>query len=454
MAKYLINDATLQGIADAIRAKTGTSGTLKVTDFASEISRIEGGGGECSGVHINIVDELPETGNQGDVVALKGLADVVVVENGEATLMKSIYEQYGYSVVCITTTQEAFTDDMVSGDSIYLIYFTDIPDIYGASPGATAEPFGMPFKGEITDISEVDTTQDGCYAYIGVSGLYKYTNGFKQLVTKGGLVFTSNGDGTCYLSNINGNHDMDIVIPRTSPAGDTVTEICMTFADTFFRSITIPDTVTSIDSFSFSDNFGLGSIEIPDSVTRIGDGAFEGCRALKTAKLPANLTVIENQLFNCCPSLKEVTLGSSITTIRNTVFSQCYSLSTINFGGTMDQWNAITKGSHWRDGVPATKVTCSDGEVALTSGSSSGDSSGGTTEVTTEEITITPTDGVQEITPTNADYFSKVTVEAIPSEYVKPSGTLSITENGTADVTTYSAADVSIPEFDGTVVIE
>ena len=46
MSKYIIDGSTLTGIADAIRAKKGTSAPVAVTDFASEVASIETGGGE------------------------------------------------------------------------------------------------------------------------------------------------------------------------------------------------------------------------------------------------------------------------------------------------------------------------------------------------------------------------------------------------------------------------
>lgn len=45
MAEYLIKDTTLTAIADVIRAKTGTSDTIAVTDMATKIEAIESGGG-------------------------------------------------------------------------------------------------------------------------------------------------------------------------------------------------------------------------------------------------------------------------------------------------------------------------------------------------------------------------------------------------------------------------
>lgn len=65
----------------------------------------------------------------------------------------------------------------------------------------------------------------------------------------------------------------------------------------------------------------------------------------------------------------------------------------------------------------------------------------------------TPTEADQEFTPTDADGYSKFTVKKIPSGYVKPSGTLTVTANGTFDVTEKASVTVAIPVYDGTVVI-
>lgn len=117
------------------------------------------------------------------------------------------------------------------------------------------------------------------------------------------------------------------------------------------KSVTIPDSVTSIGTAAFAST-GLTEITIPDSVTELGDIAFSECSQLTSAKLPDNLTEIATGLFqNCqklgaitipdsvtsiganafwnCTSLISVTVPESVTTIRNFAFNECESLESI-----------------------------------------------------------------------------------------------------------------------------
>lgn len=68
-------------------------------------------------------------------------------------------------------------------------------------------------------------------------------------------------------------------------------------------------------------------------------------------------------------------------------------------------------------------------------------------EPITQEKEITPSETTQEIIPDKGyTGLSKVTVKSIPKEYVKPDGTLEITENGSYDVKKYETLTTNIHE--------
>ena len=65
--------------------------------------------------------------------------------------------------------------------------------------------------------------------------------------------------------------------------------------------------------------------------------------------------------------------------------------------------------------------------------------------IQTKETSVTPTQGQQVLEVTDNKYYKKVTVEAIPADYVIPSGTIQITENGVVDVSGKANANVNVP---------
>ena len=131
-------------------------------------------------------------------------------------------------------------------------------------------------------------------------------------------------------------------------------------------SVTIGKGVTSIGSYVFRYCTGLTSVTIGGSVTSIGYEAFSGCRGLTSVTIPDSVTSIDREAFSGCTGLTSVTIPYSVTSIGGWAFDGCTGLTSIKFNGTIEQWNAISKDSRWKDNVPSScKVICTDGEISI-----------------------------------------------------------------------------------------
>ena len=94
-------------------------------------------------------------------------------------------------------------------------------------------------------------------------------------------------------------------------------------------SITIPNSVTIIESDAFINCSSLTSITIPNSVTSIESGAFGGCSSLTSITIPNSVTIIESDAFINCSSLTSITIPNSVTSIESGAFGDCSSLTSI-----------------------------------------------------------------------------------------------------------------------------
>ena len=94
-------------------------------------------------------------------------------------------------------------------------------------------------------------------------------------------------------------------------------------------SITIPDSVTSIEESTFEGCSSLTSITIPNSVTSIGDSAFRSCSSLTSITIPEGVTSIGSSVFYNCSSLTSITIPDRVTSIGNYAFENCSSLTSI-----------------------------------------------------------------------------------------------------------------------------
>lgn len=179
----------------------------------------------------------------------------------------------------------------------------------------------------------------------------------------------------------------DVTIPSCYK-GKPVTMIDhAAFFNSVVTSVTIPDSVTSIDDNAFGFCSQLTNISIPNSVTYIGFSAFAHCTSLKSITLPSSLSSISEALFSGCSqlttihipdsvlsiqsnafyhcrNLETIRIPVSVTLIETDAFAGCPSLMTVTYPGSKTQWDAITKGSN--NDVLENNLICAKLEATFT----------------------------------------------------------------------------------------
>ncbi len=94
-------------------------------------------------------------------------------------------------------------------------------------------------------------------------------------------------------------------------------------------SITLPETITSIELGAFEYCASLKSIVLPSSLTTLGESAFSHCSSLESVTLPQSLLTIGDSAFRYCSSLKKITLPLSLTHFGKSTFVSCTALTEI-----------------------------------------------------------------------------------------------------------------------------
>ncbi len=164
-----------------------------------------------------------------------------------------------------------------------------------------------------------------------------------------GLVFESNGDGTCTLVALSNYSEDELEIPEQSPEGDTV---------------------TAIGDSALEDCDTLQSIIIPSTVKKIGTGAFAGCSSLVSFSVESSNTKycsVGGVLFSkdkttlvCYPAMKvgkSYLLSTNVETIAAYAFDGVKNLEKILYAGSTSKFYDITVKTGNSD-FEALSVTC------------------------------------------------------------------------------------------------
>lgn len=130
-----------------------------------------------------------------------------------------------------------------------------------------------------------------------------------------------------------------ITIPQSlKRVEDTSFYICKNGTKVYISDLTAWCNIEFCDRYTPLSNSGklylnnelVTHLYIPDDVTKIGDYAFTECASITNVTISDNVQVIGEDAFWECPNLTDVHIGNSVTSIEGSAFAFCDKLTTIN----------------------------------------------------------------------------------------------------------------------------
>lgn len=164
-------------------------------------------------------------------------------------------------------------------------------------------------------------------AFVGVSDNKNYVI-YKVISeqAKTCQVGLGNMDG---LRAIDQSYTGSITIPATVN-GYRVTEVAdYAFLQTNVKTITLPEGLTKIGSYAFSQCYNLTSLVVPEGVAKVESYTFYNSSKLESVTLPSSLKSLSNFMFYGCSSLSSVNIPDDVTAIPRNSFYGCSALTNI-----------------------------------------------------------------------------------------------------------------------------
>ena len=192
----------------------------------------------------------------------------------------------------------------------------------------------LKLNGEVvTDLVIPDgVTEIKAYAFVECTSLTSVTIG-DSVISIGNSAFSACDSLTSITVNIDNQYyssdEYGVLFNKEK------TELIHYPKDNTTTSYEIPNGVTIIDSYEFSDCDNLTSITIPDSVTTIGDCAFYYCDSLTSVTIGNSVTTIGRNTFDGCTSLASIAIPDGVTTIGDSAFRDCDSLTSVTIGNSV-----------------------------------------------------------------------------------------------------------------------
>src|SRR5574344_1761954 len=116
------------------------------------------------------------------------------------------------------------------------------------------------------------------------------------------------------------------------------------------RGVTIPSTITNIDSYAFYFDYTLSSVTLPEGVVGIGYNSFYDCN-LSSLTIPSSVSYIDGFAFQR-NKLTSIVIPNTLTSIGRYAFSQ-NSLTSVTIGTRL---STLPEGLFWQNSLASITI--------------------------------------------------------------------------------------------------
>lgn len=256
-----------------------------------------------------------------------------VLDLGDCTVVDGLYfgdfayysklEELIFPKNVIQTSEDAFSDSfslkkVILPDTLKKISygtFSNCSELEAVNlPDSLTEIGDFAFS-DCTSLKEVTIPRNvsviGCAAFHSCTGIERFTvdPANPNFITIDGVIYSSDRKKlVAFPCGYKGAH-FDVV-DGTECIGVGA------FAGSKISTISFPQSLKTIEPYSFQFCDHLIEVQIPDSVIEIGELAFRYCPSLTRVQLSSNIKVLREQIFTGTPNLKRLVLPRSVRVIK------------------------------------------------------------------------------------------------------------------------------------------
>lgn len=324
--EYLTNNTELTKVADAIRAKGGTTEQLIYPDgFVTAISNIPTGGTPSEPPAEADINFYDYDGTLLYAWSLDELAGKTVLPD-LPTRTGLTCQGWNWTLAEIKSLNRKVQVGLnyITEDGKTRLYIT-IPDV------VSTWTIPLCFLQTVANGVTVDWGDGSATQTFAGTGEIQTTHQF----TAGDHIITLAVADGCTLT-LGRNASVRNVFGALGTSNASITST--------LKRVEIGKNVTRLGSYGFSEFRQLSTITIPVSVTSVGANALSTCYALEAIVLPKGCTISETWTFYDDKALRIVSIPSGITKIGTQVFRSCESLKSITLPDTLTEISAFAIG--------------------------------------------------------------------------------------------------------------